>query len=103
MHREGMSPDTPRHVLTCIECGVVSASPVDHGWKGYRSEDPGVDELPARRSTALRARTPSLVRPRDGDAAGTRTERRPQRLGLMPAVSNASRTAASSGSRLLAL
>jgi hypothetical protein len=40
------SPGPVRHVLTCIECGVLSASPVDFGWKAYRCDDPGLDETP---------------------------------------------------------
>ena len=43
-----MSSAPPPHPLFCIECGTESApAPSAHGWRGYRCDDPDLDEPPA--------------------------------------------------------
>jgi hypothetical protein len=38
------SPRPVRHALVCVECGTLSASPAERGWRGYLSDDRETDE-----------------------------------------------------------
>jgi hypothetical protein len=43
-----MSSPAPPYALSCIECGTESVgAPSAHGWRGYRCDDPDLDEAPA--------------------------------------------------------
>jgi hypothetical protein len=36
----------PRHVIVCVECGAMSATPSTRGWRGYRTGDPELADPP---------------------------------------------------------
>ena len=42
MHCSGVS----RRVIVCVECSAMSATPSVRGWRGYRTDDPELEEAP---------------------------------------------------------
>ncbi len=36
-----------RRVIVCVHCGAMSATASTRGWRGYRTDDPELDEAPA--------------------------------------------------------